>query len=168
MSPESRDILRKWWDSRRAAVRLKAPDLACGIAIQQTSVEDGEIVTTRIEPEDFYQMPLKDVYKFDNGMVMAFDESGQQMVEFQGQIADVEAKIRASYPNINIVSARWSDDGLAIEPLTRVFHISRRRESVTADEVIEKLRNDPVVVNRIEMAIAEICRSTEEKPDGQS
>lgn len=40
----------------------------------------------------------------NNGMVMACDEEGQQVPEYQGRLADVEARLRADFPG-----AEWME-----------------------------------------------------------
>lgn len=37
---------------------------------------------------------LKNVYLWSNGMVMAFDEQGQQMPDLQGTIEEVHSKVQ--------------------------------------------------------------------------
>ncbi len=44
-------------------------------------------------------------YYFTNHMVIAFDQNGQQMPEYQGPILEVFPKIFADYPNIPIEPA---------------------------------------------------------------
>jgi hypothetical protein len=39
------------------------------------------------------------VYRFANGMVMVFDNNGQQVPEYQGHIDDVRTKIEAAKPS---------------------------------------------------------------------
>lgn len=40
------------------------------------------------------------VYTFsNNGMVAVFDERGEQMPDYQGKLADVEASIRRDFPD---------------------------------------------------------------------
>lgn len=48
---------------------------------------------------------LTDVYCFSNGQVMAFDQNGQQMPEFQGERSEVWPRIEAAFardPRITI------------------------------------------------------------------
>ena len=45
---------------------------------------------------------LTKAYQFANGMVMAFDQNGQQMPEYQGSLDEVQAKILADYPAVKI------------------------------------------------------------------
>lgn len=45
---------------------------------------------------------MKKCYVFDNQMVMAFDQFGQQMPDYQGLICDVQDKIRRDYPEMQI------------------------------------------------------------------
>lgn len=40
---------------------------------------------------------LTDVYCFDNGQVMAFDQNGQQMPQFQGARSEVWERIEAAF-----------------------------------------------------------------------
>ena len=47
---------------------------------------------------------IKDVIRFQNGMVMVFDENGEQLLEYQGRYEEVRAKILAHAP----ASARFS------------------------------------------------------------
>jgi hypothetical protein len=53
-------------------------------------------MTTEIQPT------MAKAYVFQNGMVMAFDQFGQQMAEYQGRFEDVAAKIREDFPSILI------------------------------------------------------------------
>lgn len=53
MTPESREILRKWLD--RGADWLTPADMASGVAIQHRTLQGSEIVTTRIDPEKYFQ-----------------------------------------------------------------------------------------------------------------
>ena len=41
---------------------------------------------------------IAEVYLFANGMVMTFDERGEQIPEYQGKLADVQAKVLADAP----------------------------------------------------------------------
>ena len=41
---------------------------------------------------------ISEVIKFENGMVLVFDEKGEQMPEFQGRYQDVRVKILARAP----------------------------------------------------------------------
>lgn len=50
---------------------------------------------------------ITNVYVFGNGMVMAFDQHGQQMPEYQGPDTEVRAKIMAVY-NGPIVGVEWN------------------------------------------------------------
>jgi hypothetical protein len=45
-----------------------------------------------------------------NGMVMAFDGSGNQVPEYQGREADVLPKLRQDFPNAKIVRGDWDKD----------------------------------------------------------
>jgi hypothetical protein len=53
------------------------------------------------------ELVITNVYRFSNGMVMVFDQHGQQMPEFQGQFQEMIDKIRAVYDG-PIVDAIWS------------------------------------------------------------
>ncbi len=53
------------------------------------------------------QVQLTHAYKFQNGMVMAFDQNGEQMPEYQGRSEDVEPKIRADFPHVTIEERMW-------------------------------------------------------------
>lgn len=48
---------------------------------------------------------LTTAYEFTNGNVMAFDQFGQQMPEYQGR--DAKQLIRKDYPNIVIEYGSW-------------------------------------------------------------
>lgn len=48
------------------------------------------------------QPTMAKAYVFSNGMVMAFDQFGQQMAEYQGRFEEVAAKITADFPSIRI------------------------------------------------------------------
>ena len=41
---------------------------------------------------------ISEVFKFETGMVLVFDEKGEQMPEFQGKYEDVRVKILARAP----------------------------------------------------------------------
>ena len=47
------------------------------------------------------------VYVFGNGMVMVFDQNGQQMPDYQGRVEQVRDKIRSCYDG-EFVAAAWS------------------------------------------------------------
>ena len=47
---------------------------------------------------------IKDVIKFQNGMVMVFDEKGEQLPQYQGRYEEVKDKILADAPE----SAKFS------------------------------------------------------------
>lgn len=47
------------------------------------------------------------IYRFPNGMVMAFDRAGQQVPEYQGRHRDVVEKIRRDFPAVEIKDADW-------------------------------------------------------------
>lgn len=51
------------------------------------------------------------VYEFSNGMVMVFDQHGQQMPEFQGPKEDVEQAIRQVAPHVVWRDARFGPSG---------------------------------------------------------
>ena len=42
------------------------------------------------------------IHHFRNGMVMAFDEYGKQVPEYQGKAEDVLDKLRRDYPDVSI------------------------------------------------------------------
>ena len=46
-------------------------------------------------------------YVFDNGLVMAFDDSGKQVEAYQGRKADVLRRIQADYPKAQIYYGSW-------------------------------------------------------------
>lgn len=50
---------------------------------------------------------LTHCYVFANGMVMAFDQNGEQMPDYQGRLEEVEGKIKEDYPKIEIAAAHW-------------------------------------------------------------
>lgn len=41
---------------------------------------------------------IKDVIKFQNGIVMVFDETGEQLSQYQGRYEEVKEKILADAP----------------------------------------------------------------------
>lgn len=45
---------------------------------------------------------LTKCYTFPNGMVIAFDQHGQQMPDYQGTFAEVAGKILRDFPNVRI------------------------------------------------------------------
>lgn len=49
---------------------------------------------------------IKSVTVFQNGMAMVFDQSGQQMPEYQGLWSEVRDKVTAAYDG-EIVGAVW-------------------------------------------------------------
>lgn len=55
MTPEAREILRKWLDDGLPADWLTPAELAIGIAVRHVTVQGPEIVTTRTEPEEYYR-----------------------------------------------------------------------------------------------------------------
>ena len=50
---------------------------------------------------------LTHAYVFENGMVMAFDQNGDQMLDYQGRFEDVASLIKHDYPDINIEKRIW-------------------------------------------------------------
>jgi hypothetical protein len=55
-------------------------------------------------------MKMRSAYLFTNGMVMAFDENGQQMTDYQGKGLVVIPKIRRDFPEITIEGMDWRTD----------------------------------------------------------
>lgn len=52
---------------------------------------------------------IKEVIRFQNGMVLVFDERGEQMPEYQGSYKDVRAKILAhATQNAKFFHGTWS------------------------------------------------------------
>ena len=49
------------------------------------------------------------VTRFVNGMVMAFDESGEQVGEYQGRYIDVKKKLESLPDPVEWSVARWND-----------------------------------------------------------
>ena len=47
---------------------------------------------------------------WSNGMVMAFDESGQQVPDYQGRGAEVIPRLRRKYPDLKIEGMDWQTD----------------------------------------------------------
>ena len=47
------------------------------------------------------------VIEWQNGMVMVFDQNGEQMPEFQGRVTDVKDKIVAAAPGVVWEKRRW-------------------------------------------------------------
>ena len=41
-------------------------------------------------------------YLFPNGMVMSFDENGEQVPEYQGRYEEVAGKLRIDFPNVGL------------------------------------------------------------------
>jgi hypothetical protein len=54
------------------------------------------------------QKVLTNCYCFQNGMVMAFDQNGEQMPDYQGRLEEVQEKIRRDFPAVRIEGAVWS------------------------------------------------------------
>jgi hypothetical protein len=50
---------------------------------------------------------LTNSYRFQNGIVMAFDQNGEQMPEYQGRFEDVRDKITRDFPGVAIQGAIW-------------------------------------------------------------
>ena len=51
---------------------------------------------------------IENIYRFQNGMVMVFDEKGQQMPEYQGLWKEMKEKIMRNKPeHIEIESKIW-------------------------------------------------------------
>ena len=58
---------------------------------------------------------ISDVIKFQNGMVMVFDEQGEQIPEYQGRYEEVRDKIMADAPkSARFFRAVWMVSGDAI------------------------------------------------------
>jgi len=69
---------------------------------------------------------ISEVIKFQNGMVMVFDEKGKQMPDFQGRYEGVRVKILAHAPR----GAKFFH-GVWLNPLDSTNAVSRE-ESTTA------------------------------------
>lgn len=55
-------------------------------------------------------MSLAAVYLWPNGMVMAFDDAGNQIPELQGRLDEVKEKIaRAITPETRFPAGRWKN-----------------------------------------------------------
>jgi hypothetical protein len=50
---------------------------------------------------------LTNCYRFQNGMVMAFDQNGKQMPDYQGPFDEVDDKIRRDFPIVVIEDSVW-------------------------------------------------------------
>jgi hypothetical protein len=50
---------------------------------------------------------ITNVYVFTNGMVMVFDQHGQQMPEYQGDAEEMMPKIRAAGYAADVVHSYW-------------------------------------------------------------
>jgi hypothetical protein len=50
---------------------------------------------------------IESVYVFENGMVMVFDQFGEQMPEYQGRKEDVLDKVKASFRGIIHQNVEW-------------------------------------------------------------
>lgn len=60
---------------------------------------------------------ISDVIKFQNGMVLVFDENGEQMPAYQGRYEEVKAKILADAPeNAQFFHGVWRVSG---DPIPR-------------------------------------------------
>lgn len=58
---------------------------------------------------------IKDVIKFQNGLVMVFDEKGNQLLDYQGRYEKVKAKILRDAPESATFShGIWKMSGEAI------------------------------------------------------
>lgn len=61
-----------------------------------------------VEGEGMNEQPrIEKVYTFANGMVMVFDQYGQQMPDYQGRAEDVLPKIKAVYAGAIDGAAVW-------------------------------------------------------------
>lgn len=53
---------------------------------------------------------ITNVYIWDNGMVMVFDQVGQQMPDYQGHVDEVRSKIIADSPeSAKLFVGRWRE-----------------------------------------------------------
>lgn len=53
------------------------------------------------------EVRITTVIEWQNGMVMVFDQHGQQMPEYQGRAAEVREKILAAAPNVEWKHRTW-------------------------------------------------------------
>ena len=56
------------------------------------------------------QRIISHVYRFDNGMVMMFDQFGEQMPDYQGYYTDVIDAIRRDAPEIRVLENTWDTE----------------------------------------------------------
>lgn len=54
-------------------------------------------------------MAIRNVYVWDNGMVMVFDENGQQMPDYQARIDEVWSEIERDKDSDTVFHGRWPD-----------------------------------------------------------
>lgn len=71
---------------------------------------------------------ITNCYVFGNGMVMTFDQYGQQMPDFQGPQEEVRDKIRAVYSG-PIVGMIWDDVRSAIREADSLSSLTPATES---------------------------------------
>jgi hypothetical protein len=55
------------------------------------------------------QPTMAKAYVFGNGMVIAFDQYGEQMPDYQGRFEDVAEKIIADFPSIQIRAGEMAE-----------------------------------------------------------
>ncbi len=53
--------------------------------------------------------PIRSVYRFQNGMVMVFDDQGNQVSRLQGHESKVLDKVKKEFKGV-IVDAEWPDE----------------------------------------------------------
>lgn len=58
-------------------------------------------------------------YQFKNGMMMVFDDQGEQMPDYQGETKKFLPKLLKDFPNCVVIDARW--DGKRENPIVPVY-----------------------------------------------
>lgn len=88
------------------------------------------------------------VILWKNGVVMVFDELGQQMPEYQGTVSDVATKIMLdSTPRTEFYRGAWNDGHSRIT--NTEFAMEASRQVMPQDKVVEAVRADLLERSRV-------------------
>jgi hypothetical protein len=55
-------------------------------------------------------MKIKKAIQFTNGMLMVFDDNGQQVPEYQGIATEMIPKLKKDHPCVSIENMDWNRD----------------------------------------------------------